>query len=118
MDQAVLALLTARNTEEAAQSVGISSRTLLRWQKLPEFERALRETRMTAYRQCMARLHQASAPAVTTLLKLMVDPSSPSSVKARCAYYILDQIRKGIETEEIEARVSELEAAARNQQRG
>lgn len=28
------------------------------------------------------------------------------SVRARCAYYILDQTRNGIKTEEIEARVS------------
>ena len=114
MEQAVAALLTARNTEEAAKSVGISPRTLLRWQKLPEFERALREARMTAFRQSMARLQQASVPAVTTLLKIMVDPGSPSTVKARCAYYILDQTRKGIETEEIERRVTELERAAEN----
>jgi hypothetical protein len=56
----------------------------------------------------MARLQQASAPAVTTLLKLMVDAGSPPTVKARCAYYNLDQTRKGIETEEIEKRVAEL----------
>ena len=43
MEQAVIALLTARNLEEAAKSVGVSTKTLLRWQKLPEFERAFRE---------------------------------------------------------------------------
>jgi transposase len=32
MEQAVAALLTARNQEEAAQSVGISLKTLQRWQ--------------------------------------------------------------------------------------
>jgi hypothetical protein len=42
----------------------------------------------------------------------MVDPGSPLTVKARCAYYILDQTRKGIETEEIETRVAELEQTA------
>jgi Arc/MetJ family transcription regulator len=114
MEQAVVALLTARNTEEAAKSVGLSARTLQRWQKLPEFDQALREARMTAFRQGMARLQQASVPAVTTLLKLMVDAASPATVKARCAYYILDQTRKGIETEEIERRVLELERAAEN----
>ena len=112
MEQAVAALLTARNTEEAAKSVGVSARTLIRWQKLPEFEKALRDARMTAFRQSMARLQQASVPAVTTLLKLMVEAGSPATVKARCAYYILDQTRKGVETEEIEARVAELERAA------
>ena len=99
MEHAVAALLTARNQEEAAQSVGISLKTLQRWQKEPEFERALCDARMSAFRQSMARLQQASVPAVTTLLRLMVDGGSPATVKARCAYYILDQTRKGIETE-------------------
>ena len=112
MEQAVMALLTARNQEEAAAAVGISAKTLQRWQKEPEFERALSQARMTAFRQSMARLQQASVPAVTTLLKLMVDAASPATVKARCAYYILDQTRKGVETEEIEKRVAELERAA------
>jgi hypothetical protein len=40
--------------------LGISPKTLQRWQKLPEFDRALREARMTAFRQSMARLQQAS----------------------------------------------------------
>jgi hypothetical protein len=112
MEQAVVALLTARNTEEAAKSIGISLRTLLRWQKLPEFDRALREARMIVFRQSLARLQQASGPAVTTLLKVMVDAATPLAIKARCAYYILDQTRKGVETEEIEVRLAELERAA------
>ena len=45
---------------------------------------------------------------MTTLRKIMVDPAAPMAVKARCAYYILDQTKKAIETEEIEARVTEL----------
>jgi hypothetical protein len=48
----------------------------------------------------------------------MVDPVSPATVKARCAYYILDQTRKGIETEEIETRVAELERAAEGWDQG
>lgn len=60
----------------------------------------------------LARLQQASVPAVTTLLRLMVGGGSPATVKARCAYYILDQTRKGVETENIEKRVTELERAA------
>jgi hypothetical protein len=33
----------------------------------------------------------------------------PLGVKARCAYYILDQTKKAVETEEMAARVAELE---------
>jgi hypothetical protein len=111
-EEAIAALLTQRNLEEAARSIGVAPNTLLKWQKLPEFDAAYREARMIAFRQSMARLQQASVPAVTTLLKLMVDAASPATVKARCAYYILDQTWKGIEIEEIERRVAELERAA------
>jgi len=33
MEEAVVAMLTQRNVEEAARSVGISIATLMRWQK-------------------------------------------------------------------------------------
>jgi hypothetical protein len=110
-EQAILALVTARNTEEAAKSIGVSAKTLLRWQKLPEFKRAYREAHLAAFGQSTARLQQASIPAVTTLLKILVDPAAPLAVKARCASYVLDHANKAIETEEIEARVTALERA-------
>ena len=71
---------------------------------------------MIAFRQSTARLQQASSPAVTTLLKIIVDPAAPLAVKARCAYYILDQTHKAVETEEIEARVTELERGLAQQE--
>lgn len=113
MEQAIVALLSSRTTEEAAKSVSVSPKTLLRWQKLPEFQRAYREARLAAFRQSIARLQQASVPAVTTLLRIMVDPGAPLAVKARCAFYVLDQTRKGVEVEDIEARVTELERASK-----
>jgi|SRR5580700_348262 alkylhydroperoxidase family enzyme len=116
-EQAVIALLNARSYEEAAKSIGVSAKTLLRWQKLPEFEKALRESRLANFRQSMTRLQNASIPAVSTLFKIMVDAATPVAVKARCAYYVLEQTRKGIELEEIEARLAELERANENSKR-
>ena len=55
---------------------------------------------------------------MATLLKLMIDAASPATVEPRCAYYILDQTRKGIEVEEIEKRVAELERAAESSNMG
>ncbi len=112
MEAALVALISARNLEEAAKSVGVSTRTLLRWQKLPEFERALRESRLTAFRQSIAKLQQGSVPAATTLLKIMIDPSAPVAVRARCAFHVLVLTQKAIEIDEVEARVAELERAA------
>jgi hypothetical protein len=54
-------LLTAHNNQEAAKTIGVSPKTLLRWQKLPEFERAYREARLTAFRHSNARLQNDPA---------------------------------------------------------
>jgi hypothetical protein len=112
MEEAVAALLTQRNQEEAARTVGISVATLLRWQKVPEFEKTYREARRAAYGQSVARLQQATGAAVSTLLKIMVDPSSPPSTRVRAADSVLDHSAQAIEIEDIEARVAELERVA------
>jgi hypothetical protein len=111
-EEAIAALLTQRNMEEAARAAGIGINTLLRWMKEPEFDQAYREARRAAFRQSIARLQQASSAAVTTLLKVMVEPGTPPSTKVRAADSILDHSAKAIELEDIEARVAELERAA------
>ena len=111
-EEAIAALLTQRNIEEAAKAVGIGANTLLRWLKVPEFDAAYRGARRAAFRQSVARLQQASGAAVSTLLKIMVDTSAPHSTRVRAADSVLDHSAKAIEIEDIEARVSELERAA------
>ena len=112
LDEAVAAMLTQRNTEEAARSVGISTATLMRWQKTPEFEAAYRQARRDAVRQSVARLQQGTSAAATTLLKTLIDASTPASVKVRAAEAILNHANKAIELEDIEVRVMALERAA------
>ncbi|HEX3818807.1 MAG TPA: hypothetical protein VHW45_00660 [Candidatus Sulfotelmatobacter sp.] len=110
-EEAIAALLTQRNTEEAAKSIGVAPKTLLRWMQQPGFDKALRKARRVVYHQAIARLQQASPAAVTTLLKVMVDPATPPATKVRAADSILDHCAKAIELEDIEARVAELERA-------
>jgi hypothetical protein len=111
-EEAIAALLTQRNMEEAARAAGIGTRTLLRWLTVPDFQKAYREARRAAFSQSIARLQQATSAAVTTLLKVMVDPSTPPSTKVRAADSVLGHSAKAIELEDIEARVAELERAA------
>jgi hypothetical protein len=111
-EEAVAALLSQRNVEDAARVAGIGTRTLLRWMKLPEFQAAYREARRAAFGQSIARLQQATGMAVSVLLKVMVDSVTPASVKVRAADSVLDHSAKAIELEDIEARLSELERAA------
>ena len=111
-EAASAALLTQRNIEEAARSIGIAVNTLLRWVKEPEFEVALREARRLAFRQSIARPQQGATAPATTLLKLIADPGTPASVRLRTADSILSHAAKAIEIEDIDARLTALERAA------
>ena len=110
-EEAIAALLTQRNIEDTARAAGIGAQTLLRWLKIPEFQTAYREARRAAFSQSIARLQQATSAAVSTLLKVMVDPNTPASTRVRAADSVLDHSAKSIEIEDIEARVAALESA-------
>ena len=101
-EDVIAALLTQRNMEEAARTAGVGIRTLIRWMKLPEFP----------FGQAIARLQQGTSAAATTLLKLLIEPGAPATVRARVADSIFNHAAKAIEIEDIEARVAELERAA------
>ena len=112
MEEAVAALLTHRNHEEAAKAVGIGIATLMRWQKQPEFQAAYRDAKRESYRQSIARMHHMTSAAVSTLGKIMVDSAVPAATRVRAADSILNHTAKAIENEDIDARVTELEQAA------
>ena len=111
-EQALAALLSRRNAEEAARAVGISANTLLRWTKEPEFDAAYQEARRTAFSQSIALLQDASGAAVKTVLKIMLDSNVSAGTRLRAAEVVLGQGAKAFEMEGIEARVAQLERAA------
>jgi transposase-like protein len=81
-EEAIVALLTQRNLEEAAKAIGVTASTLLRWMKEPEFDAAYRVARRTAFSQSMARLQQASSAAVSTVLRIMLDQNTPAATRS------------------------------------
>jgi hypothetical protein len=111
METAVAALLSQRTQDDAARVAGVGIATLQRWQKLPEFQAAYRDAKRAAFGQSVARLHQMSSAAVSTLGKVMVDPKTPPATRVRAADSILNHTAKAIEIEDIEARVAALETA-------
>src|ERR1035438_2292782 len=117
-EDAIAALLTQRDIEEAAHSAGIGTRTLLRWLKVPDFQTAYRQARREAFGQAVARLQQGTSAAATTLLKLLIEPNTPASVRVRAADSIFNHAAKAIEVEDIEARVAALERAAEGSAQG
>jgi hypothetical protein len=104
MEETVAALLTQPNVD-AASSESISVATPMRWQKEPEFQKALREARRASFGQAIARLQQMSGAAVATLGKMMVEQTAPPSTRVRAAEAIINHATKAIEIEDIDARV-------------
>src|SRR5258707_859973 len=111
-EDAIAALLSQRNIEEAARAAGVGTRTLIRWLKLPEFGKEYRKARREAVHQSVARLQQATGAAATIVLKLMTDPNVPAAVKLRAAECVFDRAFKGVELEDIEVRLAALEATS------
>ena len=110
-EAAIAALLTQKNPEEAARSIGIGLKTLKRWMLLPEFLEAWRRARWEAVEQACARAQQNCGAATTVLLKLMADPTTPAPSRIRAALGIVDISRAALDLE-IETRVAALERAA------
>lgn len=108
-EAAIQALCTQRNLEEAARAAGISKQTLKRWLKLPEIKEAFREARRQMVSQSNARIQQASGAALSTLVKIMVDPSASKTARVRAGDRILDGAHRAIEFEDTQARLSALE---------
>jgi uncharacterized protein (DUF1501 family) len=111
-EAAIAGLLSQRNQEEAAQAAGVSKRTLNRWLRMPAFQAAYREARRAAMSQANARLQQTASAAVSALLKVMVDPSTPASVRVRAADCVLARGNQGLENEDLDVRLAALERAA------
>ena len=107
--KAIAALLSQRSTEEAARRAGVGARTLYRWLKEPEFQKAYQDAMRTAFRQSIARLQQMTGPAVATLGRIMADPAAPAASRVRASHYILEHAAEAIAFEQLEARVAELE---------
>ena len=116
-EEAIAALLTNRSIEEAARAVNLNPNTLLRWLQIPEFREAYLQARREAVGQAIARMQQATGAAAITVLRLMTDPNAPAAVKLRAAECVFAHAIKGIELEDIEVRLAELERAAESKDR-
>ena len=112
--QAIAALLSNHRLEEVARTVGISFKTLKRWMRLPEFEDEYLLARRDVVVQTNARIQQNSGAAASVMLKLMADPATPASVRARTAQCILEQANESLDREDILVRIRRLEETARN----
>src|SRR2546423_15496705 len=109
-EKAIIALLNQPTMKEAEEAAGVHEVTLWRWLQQPEFRKSYMEARRLAVQRAIARIQAVTTEAVETLREVMNDQSSKGSERIAAAKAILDYALKGIELEDHEQRLSELEA--------
>ena len=108
-EQAIVALLEHGTQEKAAAAAGISTVTLWRLHRKPEFRKALLEARRDAFSQAIGRLQHGSSAAAATLLRIMCDATAPAASRMRAAQCVLDNAARGMSLQDLEIRLRELE---------
>src|SRR5437764_9980785 len=118
-EKAIIALLNQPTMKEAAEAAGVSEVTLWRWLQNADFRSSYMEARRLAVQRAIARTQAATSEAVETLREVIRDKSAKGSERIAAAKAILDYAMKGVELEDYEQRLEELEAklAAAGQRR-
>ena len=111
IEKAVAAVLRHKRLKNAAQALGVSTVTLWRYMKRPEFHKKYLEARRHLVSHAIAGVQQTTFRAVRALCRVMDDPKAWPSARVFAAKTILDLAVKGVEIEDMEARLSALEAA-------
>jgi len=110
-DVTLLAMLAGGSTvAEAAGRAGVSERTAWRRLEDGEFRRRLDEARAQAVRAAVDLLGRSATAAAATLVRLLGEPHPPA-VRLGAARAILDLGAKLREAQELEGRLTALEAA-------
>jgi len=78
--------------------------------KLPEFNAEYLQARAKPYSKPTPAFRQHSAAALRCCWKLMADPSTPASVRARAALSIMEHANRSLHTDDLEVRIARLEA--------
>ena len=108
-EKAITALLAQPTIEAAATAVGVNPATIYRWLAEPTFEAAYRAARREAVGQAIARLQQVSTHAVTVLVSVMANTSTPPATRVAAAKTVLETAIKAVELEDLAARLDALE---------
>jgi hypothetical protein len=113
-DRLILALLEQPSLNKAAASIGMSTTTAWRVSKTPEFQEEYRLARREAYSHTVARLQHASGAAASLMFKLLGNFAKNLDIKPihlRAAEMVLEQSWKGMQFEDLAARLARLEQA-------
>ncbi|MGF1472001.1 MAG: hypothetical protein ACFB50_09705 [Rubrobacteraceae bacterium] len=111
-EQTILdAVLTNTTRAGAAGALGISYATLYRRLQRPHLRAAIDAARREQIAAATGSLQVMAHEAVATLGEIMADPTVAAHVRVTAARAIIEQALKAYETDNLEARLQEMERA-------
>ena len=110
--RAIDAILSCDTREAAASAARVSVRSLTRWVGEAAFANELSRRRTRLLAEAANVLARGAVAAARCLVGMAAGEIKPSSARAAAARSVLDFARKTSELDELELRLSELEAAA------
>lgn len=108
--KAVAALLSTCTIQAAADTIGVTSRTMQRWMNEPEFQALLHEAQDAMLAQAAIKVTGLSGQAVSTLADVLADEDAPLGVKTRAADLALSNALRLSEQVSLAQRIRALEA--------
>ncbi|MCX6090854.1 MAG: transposase family protein [Candidatus Atribacteria bacterium] len=109
METAIVALLNQPTLTQAAETAGVGETTLWRWLQREDFGAAYREAKRQAVAQAIAHIQQISGEAVEVLREVM-NNGIKETARTMAARTILELTLKTFEIENLEERLTRLEA--------
>lgn len=109
-EKTITALLSASNIRDAAQTVGITEQTIHRWLKEDGFNDAYLMARREAYQQGIAYAQRKVSAAMDALCAVMEDSQAKGSERVSAAKAVIEFAGRGIEFDDHEQRLKEIEA--------
>jgi transposase len=114
--KAITALLSERNKRDAAKTAGVSEKTLYTWLNEPAFRGALRDAEKAILDDVTRRLSAGQRLALDALAKL-IQSARHESTKLRASVAWLELSLKFRDMQDIEERLTALEAALHEKQK-
>lgn len=105
----MVAILTETTMQKACEKVGVSAQTAYRWLKDEDFKREFQFLKRDYMKTVTTTIQKNTQIAVSTIVDIMKDEKLPPTVRLQGARTILEYGYKGLEIEDILARLDKIE---------
>lgn len=108
--RALVALVSGKTQQQAAQTAGVHENTLSRWMQEPEFRDALNTAGERIVATAGRRLLAAAEDAIRVVENIMNDQSETGATRLRAAGLILDKSHEFVQLHQVIDRLAGIES--------